>query len=155
MIVERSDLEEICKKLRERGEIIVFTNGCFDIIHLGHVRYLKRAKELGTFLIVAINSDESVRRIKGEGRPVNNQMARAEVLDSLKPVDMVTIFPEHTPLETIKMVKPHFLVKGGDWTPETTVGRDFVESYGGKVVIIPYEEGYSTTSIIERIKKTP
>ena len=153
MIVERENLRDICEKLRKKGEVIVFTNGCFDIIHLGHVRYLKKAKELGTLLIVAINSDESVRKIKGKGRPINNQMARAEVLDSLKPVDMVTIFPEETPLETIKMVRPHFLVKGGDWRPETTIGREFVEGYGGKVVIIPYEEGYSTTSIIERIKK--
>lgn len=152
MIIPWDELDSFFEKLREEGKTIVFTNGCFDIIHVGHVRYLKRAKELGDVLVVAVNSDRSVREIKGEGRPIVGERERAEILLSLKPVDYVTIFDDTSPLETIKKVKPHILVKGGDWTPETTIGREFVESYGGKVIIIPYVEGYSTTSIVKKIK---
>ncbi len=154
MIIPWDELDSFFKKLRDEGKTIVFTNGCFDIIHVGHVRYLKKAKELGDVLVVAVNSDRSVREIKGEGRPIVGERERAEILLSLKPVDYVTIFDDTSPLETIKKVKPHILVKGGDWTPETTIGREFVESYGGKVIIIPYVEGYSTTSIVKKIKST-
>jgi len=150
MIVDLEELIKILDPLRGRKKI-VFTNGCFDIVHAGHVDYLEKAKSLGDILVVGMNSDSSVRRIKGEKRPVVPQELRAKVLSSLKPVDYVVIFEEDTPLELIKAVKPDVLVKGGDWDIDKIVGREFVESYGGKVVTIPFEYDISTTRIIERI----
>lgn len=131
---------------------IVFTNGCFDILHRGHVEYLYFAKAQGDVLVVAVNSDDSVRRLKGEGRPVNNLEDRMTVLSALEMVDYVTFFEEDTPYEIISKLKPHIIVKGGDYKPEEVVGKDVVESYGGKVVIAPFVKGYSTTYILRRRK---
>jgi D-sedoheptulose 7-phosphate isomerase len=134
-------------------EKIVFTNGCFDIIHPGHVDLLERARALGTKLIVGINSDYSVKSIKGRNRPINNQHERAEVLQGLRSVDDVMIFDELTPENLIKQVKPDILVKGGDWKETEIIGADFVLANGGKVFSLPLKEGYSTTEIIERMCK--
>ncbi len=146
-------LEELLEILdRERGgKKVVFTNGCFDIIHAGHVDYLEKAKSLGDILVVGMNSDDSIRRIKGEKRPIVPQELRARVLSSLKPVDYVVIFEEDTPLRLIEAIRPDVLVKGGDWELEKVVGREFVESYGGEVRTIPFEYEVSTSKIIERI----
>jgi len=133
---------------------IVFTNGCFDILHPGHVDYLERALALGDVLIVGLNSDESVRRIKGVGRPVNPVHDRARVLAGLECVSFVLVFEEDTPYELIKTVRPHVLVKGGDWPVERIVGRDIVEGLGGVVLSLELKAGYSTTSIISRIRRT-
>lgn len=129
---------------------VVFTNGCFDIIHAGHIDYLSKARNLGDVLVVGLNSDESVRRLKGPQRPINDVDARSKVLASLFFVDYIIVFEEDTPLYLIKSVKPDILVKGGDYTRDTVVGADFVESYGGKVVILPFLKGYSTTSILNK-----
>jgi len=136
------------RKLRESGRKIVFTNGCFDIIHIGHVRYLREAKALGDVLIIGLNSDKSVSSIK-PGRPVNPQDHRAEVLASLDMVDYVVIFDEETPHELIRLIQPDVLVKGGDWKKEDIVGSDIAN----KTLSLPYVQGISTTEIIERIKK--
>ncbi len=152
MIIKRNELEEVCNLLRGKGQKIVFTNGCFDIIHSGHVQYLYKAKNFGDVLVVGLNSDDSVRRLKGDLRPINNQKDRAIVLSALEMVDYVCIFDEDTPLNLIKMVKPDYLVKGGDYKKDEIVGADFVESYGGNVEIIPFVEGKSTTKIIEKMK---
>ena len=141
------------KKWKEEGKKIVFTNGCFDIIHAGHVDYLEKAKSLGDVLIVGLNSDESVRRIKGKDRPVNTQEHRKRVLEALKPVDLVIIFDEDTPERLIKLIKPDVLVKGGDWSIENIVGADFVRSYGGEVITIDFVYDISTTKIIEKARK--
>ncbi len=129
---------------------VVFTNGCFDIIHAGHIDYLSKARNLGDVLVVGLNSDESVRRLKGPQRPINNVDARSKVLASLFFVDYIIVFEEDTPLNLIKSVRPDILVKGGDYTRDAVVGADFVESYGGKVVILPFLKGYSTTSILNK-----
>ena len=143
---------DIIEKARKEGKKIVFTNGCFDIIHAGHVDYLQKAKNLGDFLVVGLNSDESVRRLKGPCRPVNNQEDRKKVLENLKPVDLVVIFEEDTPERLIKEIKPDVLVKGGDWKIENIVGADFVKSYGGEVKTIDFVHNTSTTKTIEKIK---
>jgi len=130
---------------------IVFTNGCFDILHRGHIEYLSQARDKGEVLIIGLNSDASVRRIKGEGRPVLDEMSRALVLASLRFVDGVVLFDEDTPYELIKLVQPDVLVKGGDYTEETIVGADIVKANGGEVVTIPIVEGYSTTEILRKI----
>jgi rfaE bifunctional protein nucleotidyltransferase chain/domain len=135
---------------RARGEKIVFTNGCFDILHVGHTRYLSAARELGGLLVIGLNSDASVRRLKGPERPVNGELARMEVLLSLRSVDHVVVFEQDTPLELIKAVRPHILVKGGDWGLDQIVGSDFVQANGGTVLTIPFVDGFSTTSIIQR-----
>jgi len=150
MITTADQLKDILDSLR-KSKTIVFTNGCFDIIHAGHCHYLSVAKSYGDILVVGLNSDSSIRKIKGEKRPIVPQNQRALVLDSLKPVDYVVIFDEETPLELIKVVRPHILVKGADWDPERIVGKDFVESYGGKVVTIPFEHEVSTSRIIEKV----
>ncbi len=134
--------------LREKGKKIVFTNGCFDILHRGHIEYLKKAKELGDVLIVGLNSDDSVKRIKGKDRPINKQEDRAELLASLEFVDYVVIFDEDTPYNLIREIKPDILVKGGDYKIEEIVGREFAK----KTVILPFMEGYSTTAIIEKVR---
>ena len=146
------EILEIIDPIRD-SKVIVFTNGCFDILHAGHVSYLEEAKSLGDILIVGLNSDDSVRRIKGDKRPIIPQEERAYILSRLKPVDYVVIFEEDTPENLIKKIKPHILVKGGDWTPDKIVGKEFVESYGGKVVTIPFSFNTSTTAIIERIRE--
>ena len=129
---------------------MVFTNGCFDLLHRGHVYYLSRARELGNLLVVGLNSDASVRVLKGPGRPVNNQEARAEVLGALAFVDYIIVFEEETPLDLITVLEPDILVKGGDYQAEDIVGYMEVTSRGGRVETIPLLEGYSSTSIIER-----
>ena len=141
--------------LRGEGKRLVFTNGCFDLLHPGHVSYLSRARSLGDALVVALNSDRSVRSIKGEGRPILNQQERAEVIAALEAVDYVTIFDDETPRELIAAVLPDVLVKGGDWAVDEIVGREEVEAAGGRVLSLPYIEGSSTTDIIERIKNLP
>lgn len=133
-----------------KGKRIIFTNGCFDILHRGHVYYLSKAREMGDVLIVGLNSDDSVSRLKGKGRPVNGQNARAEVLGALGMVDYIILFGEDTPLELIKLVRPDLLVKGGDYKVEEIVGYQELTSRGGRVITIPILEGYSTTSILDR-----
>jgi rfaE bifunctional protein nucleotidyltransferase chain/domain len=127
---------------------VVFTNGCFDILHKGHIEYLKKSKALGTYLIVAINSDRSVRRLKGESRPINKQEDRALVLESIRYVDKVIVFEEDTPYLLIKQIKPDIITKGGDYTKDKVVGNDIA-----KVIIIPYVDGYSTTGVIDAVKR--
>jgi len=151
MILDNSSIEKTIKDLKRQGKTIVFTNGCFDILHIGHVRYLKEAKSLGDILVVGLNSDESIRYIKGPKRPIIPQEERAEILASIRYVDYVVIFNEPDPYNLISLVKPHILVKGGDWPVEKIVGKDIVEGYGGKVLSIPYMEGSSTTGIITKI----
>lgn len=143
---------EIRKKIKEEGKKLVFTNGVFDIIHRGHVDYLNRAKALGDYLVVALNSDASVKRLKGEERPINKLEDRAFVLANLKAVDFVVSFEEDTPFEIISAIVPDVLVKGGDWKIDQIVGRDIVEANGGKVYSLPYVENYSTTNIINKMK---
>ncbi len=138
--------------LKRHGSRVIFTNGCFDLLHPGHTRYLCAARALGDFLIVAMNSDRSVRSIKGAGRPVMPEEARAEVLASLGFVDAVVLFDEDDPLEVIKALVPDVLVKGADWKEEEIVGADVVRSAGGKVQRVNVVPGYSTTAIIERIR---
>ena len=128
------------------------TNGVFDLLHPGHVRYLQSAREQGDVLLVAINSDRSVSAIKGPTRPLTREAERAEVLDALACVDAVVVFDEETPAEIIRAVQPDVLVKGADWAPDRIVGRDFVEARGGKVVLMPVEQGWSTTSILDKIR---
>ena len=152
-IKAKNELRDILEGLKRRGEKIVFTNGCFDILHVGHVRCLEEAKRLGDTLVVALNSDRSVRSIKGASRPFIPEEERAEVLSALACVDYVVIFDESDPLELITFLKPNVLVKGGDWTPETTIGKEVIEKAGGKVVIIPQIQGVSTSDIIDRIVK--
>ncbi|MGE5355585.1 MAG: D-glycero-beta-D-manno-heptose 1-phosphate adenylyltransferase [Deltaproteobacteria bacterium] len=139
------------KAWKEKENIIVFTNGCFDIIHAGHVEYLHEAKKLGHKLIVGLNSDASVKRLKGDTRPVNSQLFRAEVLAFMGDIDMVVIFNEDTPYELISTIMPDVLVKGGDWKADQIVGSDLVLGKGGIVRSLKFREGFSTTSIIERI----
>ena len=139
-------------RLRLLSKTLVFTNGCYDILHPGHIASLSQAAVEADYLIVAVNADESVKKLKGPDRPLNNQDSRSEMLASLLMVDAVTIFEEDTPLELIKAILPDVLVKGGDYTIDRIVGADVVQSYGGSVEIIPFVKGYSTTSIIERIK---
>lgn len=142
----------MAKLWRRRGETLVFTNGCFDLLHPGHISLLRRAAEEGDRLIVGLNSDQSVKKLKGPNRPALNQDDRAALLSALQYVDMVVIFSEETPLALIESLVPHVLVKGGDYAPETVVGRKFVEDRGGRVVIVPLLEGRSTTSIIESLR---
>jgi len=141
------------ERYRSLGKKTVFTNGCFDLLHIGHVRYLQQARALGDLLVVAVNSDRSVRRIKGAPRPILPESDRAEIIASLSCVDFVTIFDEDDPLRVIELLEPDVLVKGGDWTPERIVGRDFVERRGGKVVSLPLVPGVSTTALIQRISR--
>ncbi len=151
MLLSLPELLKILEEERRKDKKIVFTNGCFDIIHAGHVDYLKKAKALGDILVVGLNSDNSIRRIKGKKRPIIPQEMRAEVLSSLKPVDFVVIFEDDTPENLIKAIRPDVLVKGGDWQLDKIVGKDFVESYGGKVLTIPFTYDISTTKIINII----
>jgi len=151
MIVSLPELVPIVAGLKQAGRRIVFTNGCFDILHVGHVRYLKSAKALGGALIVGLNSDKSVKRIKGDKRPIVPERERAELLSSIRFVDYVVLFDEPDPYNTIAAIKPDILVKGGDWSLENIVGRDIVESYGGEVHTLPFIEGASSSRMIEDI----
>lgn len=144
------DVLEKIKALQQQNKKVVFTNGCFDLLHVGHVRYLGEAKKLGDFLIVGINSDESVKRLKGPTRPIQNQQDRAEILKALEAVDETVIFTEDTPENLIKSIRPDILVKGGDWSVDQIVGGPFVQSYGGQVCSLTFIDGKSTTKIIEK-----
>lgn len=148
----REALARLCAGWKVKGQKVVFTNGCFDILHPGHIQLLLQAAEMGDKLVLGLNTDASVKRLKGEGRPVNDEQARALIMAAQLYVDAVTLFDEDTPLELIQTIHPDVIVKGGDYTPETVVGNDFVTSYGGQVVIVPTVEGFSTTSIINRMK---
>jgi D-beta-D-heptose 7-phosphate kinase/D-beta-D-heptose 1-phosphate adenosyltransferase len=148
----RADIVGVVARLRREDKKIVFTNGVFDLLHPGHVRYLKQARALGDALIVGVNSDRSVRSNKGEGRPITPEGERAEILAALDCVDAVAIFDEDTPHDIIAAVQPDVLVKGADWGEHAIVGRDIVEARGGRVVRIAVEPGYSTTAIVEKIR---
>ena len=151
-LFELNDLLKRIEFWRGLGDKIVFTNGCFDILHQGHIHLLSSCSELGERLVIGLNSDASVKGLKGEGRPVNNQESRAILLASTQFTDAIIIFNESTPEDLIHAIKPDILVKGGDWKPEEIVGSAFVKSYGGQVKTIPYLNGFSTTGIIERSK---
>ncbi|HXG54293.1 MAG TPA: D-glycero-beta-D-manno-heptose 1-phosphate adenylyltransferase [Vicinamibacterales bacterium] len=142
-------------RYRAAGRRVVFTNGVFDILHPGHVRYLQHARALGDVLIIGLNADRSVRGNKGASRPINPEQERAEVLAALECVDAVVVFDEDTPADIIKAVQPDILVKGADWAEDAIVGRDTVEARGGRVVRVPVEQGFSTTAIIEKIRNLP
>ena len=147
-----SEFQSQVERIKSYGRV-VFTNGCFDILHIGHVRYLAEARRLGDVLVVGVNSDESVRRLKGPTRPLQTESDRAEILLNLKPVDYTFIFDDDTPLRWIEALRPDFLVKGGDWSPDQIVGSDFVASYGGVVKAIPFVEGRSTTGIVQKMQR--
>lgn len=148
--------QQIAGKISEwhsEGKRIVFTNGCFDILHYGHIDYLSGAADLGDILIIGLNSDSSVRTLKGDERPVNNQETRSFVLAAMEFVDAVVIFDQQTPFELIKTIKPDVLVKGGDYKAESVVGFDIVKENGGEVVILPFVVGYSTSNLIKKIRQ--
>lgn len=147
-------LEKEVARLKARGKKIVFTNGCFDILHYGHAKYLQDARDKGDVLIVAVNSDSSVKKIKGKKRPVVNEANRIKLLSALESVGLLTLFRETTPLSVIRKIKPDILVKGADWDKGNIVGGDFVKAYGGKVLTIKLVKGLSTTNIIKKIVKT-
>lgn len=153
-VVTPADAAKVLAPHRARGERIVFTNGCFDVMHVGHIRAFQFAKGLGDVLVVGLNTDTSVRRIKGRGRPVLNEMDRAQILGALEAVDYIVLFDESTPLKLIKRVRPDVLVKGQDYTHETVVGADFVQSIGGEVVLAPIVDGVSTSAILDRIRRS-
>ena len=154
MLIKRSELQDLLKKLRAEGKTIVTTNGCFDILHVGHVRYLEKAKSFGDVLIVALNSDKSVKRIKGESRPVNNENDRAEVLSALRSVDYVVVFDEDSPIDLLLEIKPDVHTKGADYTIETLPEAKGIMEAGGRIEFITFVEGKSTTSIIEKMRKS-
>ncbi|MGB8953186.1 MAG: D-glycero-beta-D-manno-heptose 1-phosphate adenylyltransferase [Candidatus Aminicenantales bacterium] len=149
-----SQLEKIRKRLKKQGQKVVFTNGCFDLIHGGHIYLFKKAKSLGDVLIVAVNDDASLRKIKGPSRPVFPLNERLEVLAAMECIDYLTAFSEETPQKIISVLLPDILVKGGDWRPDEVVGRKEVEEAGGRVVILPYLKGRSSTSVIRKILKS-
>ena len=151
LLVSQDDLIVHVAARKRNGDRVVFTNGCFDLLHPGHVRCLEQARALGDLLVVGVNSDSSVRQLKGDARPILSQDERAEILAALAAVDYVVIFDEPTPRALIARLRPDVLVKGGDWSPDEIVGREEVEAAGGRVISIPLEPGYSTSSIIERI----
>ena len=150
-MLSRSDAAAFAQRLRAAGKQVVFTNGVFDLIHPGHVRYLQAARSLGDALMVGVNADESVRRNKGEGRPVTPERERAELIAALACVDAVTVFEEDTPAEVIRAIQPDVLVKGADWAADQIVGRETVEARGGRVVRVAVEQGYSTSALLDKI----
>ncbi len=150
-LLQINEFLEIRNQIKKENQKLVFTNGCFDLLHRGHIDYLNRAKELGDYLVVALNSDESVTKLKGKGRPLVKLEDRAFVISNLKAVDFVISFNEETPFEIISKVIPDVLIKGGDWKIDQIVGRDIVEQNGGKVYSLKYIEDYSTSSMIEKI----
>ena len=147
------EIKTIVAKARREGRAVVFTNGCFDLLHRGHLHLLREAKKCGDILVVALNSDSSVKKIKGANRPILPQSERAQLIAALEMVDYVTWFDDPDPYEAIKELKPDVLVKGGDWPKDKIVGADIVEGHGGRIAVIPYLQGYSTTQIIERMCK--
>ncbi|MDP1853877.1 MAG: D-glycero-beta-D-manno-heptose 1-phosphate adenylyltransferase [Candidatus Omnitrophota bacterium] len=149
-----NQLKRITAQFKKRDKKIVFTNGCFDILHFGHVKYLREAKKKGDILVVGLNSDSSVKKIKGKTRPLNREKERAYVLSGLSCVDFVVIFNEDTPYSLIRALKPDILVKGSDWHREKIVGADIVSKSGGKVFSIPFVKGFSTTKLINKIIET-
>ena len=151
-VLDPGGLDQFVRDARANGARIVFTNGVFDILHPGHLRYLEAARRHGDLLIVGLNSDASVRRNKGPERPINPEHERAEVLAALQCVDAVSVFDEETPADIIRRVQPDILVKGADWPADQIVGRDTVEARGGRVVLEPVEQGYSTSSIIDKVR---
>ncbi len=151
-VLNEKNFSAIIHNYRSQNKKIVFTNGCFDLLHIGHVRYLEQAKSLGDLLIVGVNTDASVQKLKGPTRPIQNENDRAEILAALESVDHTILFGEETPIDLIKKIKPDVLVKGGDWKIEQIVGSDFVMSYGGRVQSLQFIQGRSTTSIIEKSK---
>lgn len=152
-IKSASRLKTIIALLKKQGKRIVFTNGCFDILHKGHIELFKKAKSLGDILIVAINSDSSVKKIKGPKRPINSAKDRAFILSAVCVIDFITIFKEEEPARIIRKLNPDVLVKGGDWKKGKIVGRDFIESKGGKVYTVSLVKGYSTSRLIKTIAK--
>jgi len=152
-ILDRKTLKKELDMLKSEGKKIAFTNGCFDILHAGHVRYLKQAKKTADILVLALNSDSSVKKIKGDKRPLMNQQERAEIISALEFVDFVTIFSEMTPLKLINLLEPDVLIKGGDWSEDKIVGREEIKKWGGNLTIIPEIKGKSTTNIVEKIKQ--
>src|SRR3972149_539214 len=150
-IKSREELKEIVDRARTEGRKVAFTNGCFDLIHVGHTRYLQEAKKYGDIFIVAVNSDSSVRALKGDSRPIISEDQRAEVLAALGCVDYVTIFSELDPLKLITYLKPDFLVKGGDWAADSIIGKEGVEAEGGRGIRVSVIEGAATTNIVQRI----
>ena len=154
MIIDRSDIKFLCELLRKNQKKIVFTNGCFDIIHAGHVKYLTQAKSFGDVLILGLNTDDSVRKLKGSNRPINSEADRSFVVDGLKAVDYVVLFSESTAENLVAEIKPDIYVKGGDYNLENLPEGKIVQSYGGQVKLIPLLEGRSTSNIISRIEKS-
>ncbi|MBQ8887592.1 MAG: D-glycero-beta-D-manno-heptose 1-phosphate adenylyltransferase [Candidatus Gastranaerophilales bacterium] len=153
MLIKRTELDNLLKKLREEGKTIVTTNGCFDILHVGHVRYLEKTKSFADVLIVALNSDKSVKSIKGDNRPINNENDRAEVLSGLRSVDYVVLFDEDSPINLLLQIKPDVYTKGADYTVETLPEAKPIMEAGGRIEFISFVEGKSTTSIIEKMRK--
>lgn len=153
-ILTRGEGAALVARLHADGRTVVFTNGVFDLLHPGHVRYLQRARALGDALIVGLNADVSVRQNKGDTRPINPERERAEIVAALDCVDAVVIFEEYTPAVIVRELQPDILVKGADWPADQIVGRETVESRGGRVVRVPVEDGYSTTALIERIRRS-
>ena len=151
MIISRAKIKTVAENLRRKKKKVVFTNGVFDILHFGHIDYLTKAKKLGDILIIGLNTDLSVKEFKGKDRPIQNQKDRARILDALKPVDYVVLFPEETPDKLIKLVRPDVLVKGADYKIAEIVGAEFVKSYGGVVKRIKLAKGRSTTNLIKNL----
>jgi rfaE bifunctional protein nucleotidyltransferase chain/domain len=151
-VVSRPEIVAIAAQARRDGRRIAFTNGCFDLLHVGHIRYLAAARDAADLLIVGVNDDASVRRLKGPARPLVPDAARAEVVAALAAVDYVTLFSEDTPYELIRAIEPDALVKGSDWAPDQVVGRDVVEARGGRVLLVPVVAGFSTTALVERLR---
>lgn len=152
MILSRQEAAALSEDLRNHGKTIVFTNGCFDLIHPGHIHLLREARALGDVLFVGLNDDDSVRRLKGPARPINSLEDRSAVLSAIRYVDHIIPFSEDTPLELIEAIKPDVLVKGGDWKEEEVVGGDLVKARRGRVVVVPYLRGYSTTGLLEKLR---
>ena len=155
-ILTREELGKVVGEAKAAGKTLVFTNGCFDILHVGHVRYLQQARAMGDLLVVGVNTDDSVRRLKGPERPINPESDRAELLAALECVDYVTLFPEDTPVDLILAIRPDIHVKGGDYKPEDLPEADAMRSVGGRIEIIPFSvtdsEGFSTTSTVRTIR---
>lgn len=154
MIIDRSDIKFLCELLRKNQKQVVFTNGCFDIIHAGHVKYLTQAKSFGDVLILGLNTDDSIRKLKGSNRPINSEADRSFVVDGLKAVDYVVLFSESTAEQLVSEIKPDIYVKGGDYNLENLPEGKIVQSYGGQVKLIPLLKGRSTSNIISRIEKS-
>ena len=152
-LISKARLKRLAQKLKKRRKTIVFTNGCFDILHAGHVEYLEQARKMGDVLVLGLNSDSSTRRLKGPGRPVNNQKDRAKVLSGLSSVDYICFFNEDTPIHLIRLVKPNFLVKGADWSITQIAGVKEIAGWGGKVKLIKLLKGKSTTNILNKVKR--